>query len=208
MILFCNILRKNTLHQTAILCLFLLSGCATPPQNISNACDMLREKKFFFSSWETSLVKAEKKYRIPAYIILATIHVESSFQPYAKPRRKKLLGFIPWKRLSTAYGYTQALDGTWAHYQKATNQPNASRTNFEDSVNFVAWFHNNSVKYNHISRFDTYNLYLNYYYGHGGYSKTQGKFSPAIKKAAQRAKDIATAYKKQLNSCYPQLFLF
>ena len=43
---------------------------------------------------------------------LSFIKQESSFQRTARPPRKKVLGFIPGLRASSAYGYSQALDGT------------------------------------------------------------------------------------------------
>ena len=33
-----------------------------------------------------------------------------------KTREEKLLGFIPWKRVTSARGYAQAVDGTWEMY--------------------------------------------------------------------------------------------
>ena len=41
---------------------------------------------------------------------MAIIKQESSFIADAKPDRRKLLGFIPWKRKSSARGYAQAID--------------------------------------------------------------------------------------------------
>ena len=61
---------------------------------------------------------------------MATIYTESSFRHNAKPPRKWYLGFIPGKRASSAYGYSQALDGTWDRYQKETGRWGASRTDF------------------------------------------------------------------------------
>ena len=49
---------------------------------------------------------------------MAFILQESSYIQGAKPERTKLLGFIPWKRKSSAFGYAQALDGTWERYKK------------------------------------------------------------------------------------------
>ena len=48
---------------------------------------------------------------------------ESAFQNRIKPERTKLLGLIPWKRKSSALGYSQAIDATWDWYRKENNKP-------------------------------------------------------------------------------------
>ncbi len=97
-------------------CLLVLAGCATVPRHTTNACAMFDEKDSFFDNWRDATKNAEARWGVPAPILLATIYTESGFRSNARPPRKKLLGFIPWSRPSTAYGYSQALDGTWSHY--------------------------------------------------------------------------------------------
>ena len=58
---------------------------------------------------------------------MAIIRQESSFDPNAAPERNKLLGFIPWKRPSSAKGYAQAVEGTWEEYKKETNNRRAKK---------------------------------------------------------------------------------
>ena len=115
--------------------------------------------------------RAERKYGVPVPVLMATLRKESGFKSNAKPPRTKLLGFIPWKRPSTAYGYSQALDGTWAQYQRETGNCGARRTYFADAVDFVGWYHSKSADTLGIARNDTYNLYLAYYLGWGGYKR-------------------------------------
>ena len=74
---------------------------------------------------------------MPVHVLMATIRIESGFEQRARPPRRKLLGFIPWTRASTAYGYSQALDGTWDEYRATTGNRGARRTNFSDAVDFV-----------------------------------------------------------------------
>ena len=45
---------------------------------------------------------------------------ESNFRPTARTQRKYVFGLIPSGRISSAYGYSQALDGTWKEYKKST----------------------------------------------------------------------------------------
>ena len=100
--------------------LLLLAGCASAPTQTSNVCAVFDQKDGFFNNWYSYAKGAEAQYGVPVPILMATINTESGFQARARPPRTKLLGFIPWTRPSTAYGYSQALDGTWAEFQRST----------------------------------------------------------------------------------------
>ena len=69
------------------------------------------------------------KWGVPVSLQLSFIKHESSFQRTARPPRKKFLGLIPGLRASSAYGYSQALDGTWKEYIQASGNSNADRKN-------------------------------------------------------------------------------
>jgi len=176
-----------------------ISGCASTPEHTDNACLVLDQKGGWFNNWGKAAKKAEREYGIPMPIILATIYTESGFRQRAKPPRRKLLGFIPWKRQSSAYGYSQALKGTWEHYKRDTGHSGASRTSFSDTAQFVGWFHRESVLKNHVSPNNAYALYMNYYLGHAAYAK--GVRSAAAETAAQRTARMAARYDEQLRRC-------
>ncbi|WP_019219184.1 membrane protein [Bartonella florencae] len=181
---------------------FLLGGCATTSHiPTHNACAILAHKDSFFDNWGKASQRAEMRYGIPMPIILATINMESGFRHNARPPRTKLLGFIPWKRRSTAYGYSQALDSTWATYMRSTGRSFAWRTNFADAADFVAWYHRQSVQRNGVRFNDAYSLYLNYHMGHGGYARSGGHASGALTQAAQRMARISRQYEQQLRAC-------
>lgn len=178
----------------------VLAGCAKQPTQTHNACAVLDQKKGFFNNWEKQAKAAERKYGIPMPIILATINTESGYKHNARPPRTKLLGFIPWKRQSTAYGYSQALNGTWDHYKKATGNWNANRKNFGDAADFIGWYHRESVRRNGVSPNDAGALYLNYYLGHGSYAR--GKRGDSIaQRGASRTDATARRYDQQLRKC-------
>ncbi|WP_336278744.1 transglycosylase SLT domain-containing protein [Bartonella sp. CB175] len=180
----------------------LLGGCATkPPLHTNNACAILAQKSSFFNNWRKDTKKAEMRYGIPMPIILATINMESGFRHNARPPRTKLLGFIPWKRRSTAYGYPQALNGTWAMYRRSTGKSFARRSNFADAADFIAWYHSQSVRRNGVRFDDAYNLYLNYHMGHSAYARSRGYVPAALSKAAQRMARISNHYEQQLRAC-------
>nr|WP_231124717.1 hypothetical protein [Piscirickettsia salmonis] len=81
------------------------------------------------------------------------------------------MGFIPWSRPTSAYGYAQATDGTWATYQRSTGNSRSSRTDFADAIDFVGWYANRSYSRLGIAKNNAYSLYLAYHEGDGGYRK-------------------------------------
>jgi Uncharacterized protein conserved in bacteria len=181
--------------------LLSVAGCASPPKQTRNACAIFEQRDGLFNNWRRAAEKTESEYGVPVPILLATIYTESGFRHNAKPPRKKLLGFIPWKRASTAYGYSQALDGTWASYQKQTGRWGAKRTNFADAIQFIGWYHQQSHIKNGIDYNDPYNLYLAYHSGHIGYERGAYRNRPEALKGAKRFTDITYTYARQLQQC-------
>ncbi|MCV5690043.1 hypothetical protein OFN32_38125, partial [Escherichia coli] len=80
-----------------------------------------------------------KEWGTPIHVAMAIIKQESSFRHDAKPPKDYVLGFIPWGRVSSAYGYAQAQDPAWDDFQDSTGQ-GGSRSNFDDSIMFVGWY--------------------------------------------------------------------
>lgn len=178
-----------------------LAGCASAPKSVNNACAIFDQRNGWVTNWYKDAQTAQRDFGVPIPVMMATIYTESSFQPYARPPRTKLLGFIPWKRQSSAYGYSQALDGTWARYTKETGRFGASRTNFGDAIHFVGWYHRKSNTTNGISLQDPYNLYLAYYAGHAGYSRGSHRNNSMVQRAARKATNISQRYEAQLRRC-------
>jgi len=181
--------------------LLVLGGCAAKPSHTNNACVVLDQKNGLFVNWGRAAKAAERNWGIPMPIILATINVESGFQHNARPPRKKILGIIPAKRPSSAYGYAQALDGTWDEYRRDSGRFAARRTNFADAAGFIGWYHQQSMRKNGVRADDAYNLYLNYYLGHAGYAKGRGHNNSVALRGAQRAQNLAAQYDNQLRQC-------
>jgi hypothetical protein len=132
----------------AALIVTTLCGCASAPANVENICAIFEEK----GRWYKHAKKSEERWGTPIHVQLAIIRQESTFKFDAKPPRKKLLGFIPWKRPSNAYGYAQALDSTWASYQKDTGRRGADRDDFGDAIDFVGWYTHQSQTVAGISK--------------------------------------------------------
>ena len=134
---------------------------------------------------------------------MAFINHESGFRANARPPRKKVFGIIPGRHLSTAYGYPQAINGTWTLYKQLTGYSHAQRTNFNDAIDFVGWYNSRSVRLNKIPPTDAYNLYLAYHEGNGGFAKKSYLAKPWLLNVAQNVADQAQRYRSQLNFCSP-----
>ncbi|MDX1803618.1 MAG: transglycosylase SLT domain-containing protein [Alcanivorax sp.] len=189
------------LRVALLLAVAALAGCAGTPTNTDDACAVFDQRGGWFNNWYKYAKKTEKEYGVPVPVLMATVYKESGFDAHAKPPRTRLLGFIPWKRPSSAYGYAQALTSTWASYQNATGRHGADRDDFQDAVRFIGWYYYQSYKINGIARNDTYHLYLSYYSGHGGYARGTWKHNKWVQGAARRTAAMAKRYQQQLRHC-------
>ena len=149
--------------------------------------------------WYKHAKKSEKKWGTPVYLQLAIIKMESDFDWLAKPPRQKLFKVIPYKRPSSSFGYSQAVNGTWEQYKKETGNKLAVRTRFKDSVDFIGWYTNKSESILKISKKDAFKQYVAYHEGWGGF--TNYKNNKKIINLAKRVEEQSNIYKKQLSKC-------
>ena len=188
--------------------LFLFSCTSSPPADTKDVCQIFTEKK----SWYRAAKKSEDNWNIPISVTMAFIKQESSFVANARPERTQLLGFIPWKRKSSAKGYAQAIDGTWDMYLKETGGWLKQRSNFDDAVDFIGWYNNNSAKQLGISRDDARALYLAYHEGVSGFKRGNHRTKPWLLGVADEVNKQSEIYNLQLESCKKKLgrkfFLF
>lgn len=188
--------------RVLILALLLaLTGCATTPENIDNVCSVFDQKGGWFNNWYDQAKDVEHEYGVPVPILMATLYKESGFQADAKPPRAYLLWIIPWGRISSAYGYPQALDSTWDWYKRATGRGGADRDDFDDAVQFVGWYYQQSHIRNGIALNDAYHLYISYYVGHGGYSRGVWRNNSRVKRLARDTARMADRYAAQMRGC-------
>lgn len=176
---------------------FLVSCVKQPPSNIDNVCHMFRE----YPQWYKDAKDVERRWRVPIPVQMAIVHQESKFEADARPPRTKFLGIIPWKRPSTAYGYAQALNGTWKEYKAKNGNVFSSRDYFGDGVDFIGWYANNAYLRARVPRTDAYELYLAYHEGVGGYQRKSYLKKPWLIKVSQKVKARSRLYAAQLNSC-------
>jgi len=192
-------IQRNLLKTIAII--FTVSSCAvTPPENPDNICSIFKEKR----SWYKAAVKTEKRWKLPPYVLMSFIYQESSFKSDAKPEREKLLGFIPWKRPSSAKGFSQALTLTWEDYKDETGNSRANRKNFADSADFIGWYASKGY-YQGFERTDARSLYLAYHEGYGGFKKKTYRKKQWLINVADRVQARSTKYQQQYWGCAKDL---
>lgn len=169
-----------------------LAGCATngrPPTNTENACAILDEKR----GWENHVFDAARKWDVTPGIILAFMRQESGFRQDARPLDKN------GNRRSSAYGYSQALDGTWAQYER--DQGGGKRKSFEDSADFIGWYLDHVSKQASIAKNDPRNLYLAYHEGPAGYRRGTHNGKGWLLPVASRVASQSATYDDQLRGC-------
>ena len=191
------------------LILIALCGClfacqAKPPTTREQAdiCDIFDDRK----EWYRSAAEARRKHHTPIHVSIAIMKAESSFDDDARPARKRhFFGLIPGSRPSSAYGYAQAVDGTWNQYKRDTGNNGAERDDFDDAIDFIAWYVDRTHRQAGVSRSNAKAQYLAYHEGVGGYQRGswRGK-SWLVRKADSVAAD-ANRYRRQLDGCERKL---
>lgn len=193
---------KTRLLCVALLSLLLLSCAGKPqPRSINDVCAIFNENPKWYRSAKKSIAARGGNLHVP----MAIIYQESSFKRNARPPKSKILGFIPGKRASNAYGYAQALKGTWAEYRNDGGNRGADRDDFADAFDFILWYMDKSYARNGVSKWDAYSHYLNYHEGQGGFSRGSYKSKPWLIKTARTVDARANRYAGQLLKCTNEL---
>jgi hypothetical protein len=199
-------------HAIAAASATALAACGTAPTpsntEIADACLLLANNKH----WHETLRETARQWGAPMGFQLAVIKQESSFDAQAAPPRgeRKWFGLVEGDRLSSAFGYSQALDGTWAMYQRETGKPGASRTSFRDASDFIGWYYNTNGQRVGVAQYDYRAHYLIYHEGASGYRSGAWKNKQWLVDTANRVANQAVRYESQISSCEalkPQKFL-
>jgi hypothetical protein len=193
-----RILNKNLIYFTIII---FVTSCSSIPKYPQNACKIFGENYL----WYKSIKKSSDMYNVPIHIILAFVNKESGFNRWAKPKRTKLFKVIPYKRPSSSFGYSQAVNKTWELYKIETDSPLALRSRFKDSVMFIGWYISKTHKINKVPLNDSYRQYLNYYLGWGSYAKKKYKTDKNSIIFAKKVEKQSKIYKNQLQECKKSL---
>ncbi|WP_199271329.1 hypothetical protein [Paraglaciecola sp. L1A13] len=180
-----------------------LGGCTTtPPKNISNICEIFLEKRHWFDTAD----EMSDKWGVPMHVPMAMMYQESSFRADALPPKDYVFfGLIPWGRVSSAYGYSQAKTPTWADYKRETGNSWADREDFDDAMDFMGWFISKTHKINRVSKWDAEAQYLNYHEGWGGYKRKSHHKKRWLQRVAKTVKARSLRYATQLKGCRDEL---
>ena len=187
-------------RAAALLLILIVGSCSStqsPPRNLNDACHIRAERP----QWFDAMSRTESRWGVPVAVQMATIWRESMFVADARTPRTYFLGIIPTGRISSAYGFAQAIDGTWDWYKDANNRWFASRDDFDDASDFVGWYMNETLKRNGIPLNDAYRQYLAYHEGHTGYARGSYNQKAFLLRAATQVRDQAAQYDRQLQSC-------
>lgn len=192
----------NRIYVSIILVILsFLTGCATaPPKHVDNVCSIFEQ----YPKWYWATQDMQEKWGVPISVQMAIIRQESSFNSSAKPPREKLLGFIPWFRPTSAYGYSQATKESWRVYQRSTGR-GGSRGSFYDALDFMGWYADQAHRRAGISKGNPYQLYLAYHEGIGGYIRGTYLKKKWLIDVAHKVECRAWEYHYQLARCQADL---
>jgi hypothetical protein len=182
--------------------LLLLASCGgggsySAPRQLDDACAIIRERPQYLRAME----KTERRWGIPVHVQMATIHQESKFIGNARTPYTYTLGVIPMGRQSTAYGYSQALNGTWEEYQRAEGGRRSKRDDIADATDFMGWYMDESSRALGIAKTDAEAQYLAYHEGRTGYANQSYLGKPWLVEVAARVQARSEMYAEQLAYC-------
>jgi hypothetical protein len=174
------------------------SGHDSPPSSVVDACRMQTERP----EWFRAMKQTEAKWGVPVSVQLATIARESSFRHDARPT-KRVGSWIFAREVprSSAYGYAQAIDGTWEGYMRDTGRWRADRDDFADSSDFIGWYMSQNTRVNGVPLHDAYNQYLAYHEGRTGYARGSYRGKAWLPGVARDVEAWAVRYQQQLQAC-------
>ncbi|MEM1430981.1 MAG: lytic transglycosylase [Pseudomonadota bacterium] len=181
--------------------LVVLSACGgrdlKPPRDLDNACAIVSERPKYLRAMRAT----EREWGVPVPVQMAIIHQESKFDGDAETPFRWELGVIPVGRVSTAYGYSQALDGTWDEYRKSTGNRRARRDDIRDATDFMGWYMTETQRRNGIPLTDARRQYLAYHDGWTGYARGTYRSKGWLLNVSNRVASRAERYENQLRSC-------
>lgn len=177
-----------------------LVSCATnfsQPRNLNDACSVVNERPKYLRAMRAT----ERKWDIPVPVQMAIIYQESKFVGNIRTPVQYTLGVIPMGRQSSAYGYAQALDGTWDEYRVDQRKPRAKRTDIRDATDFMGWYMNQTKAETGVELGDARNQYLAYHEGRAGYLRGTYKRKSWLVRIADEVAQRAELYDQQLRAC-------
>jgi len=174
---------------------------ATPLRDISDICKIFADRP----NWRGAVTASAFRWGAPIEVQMAILWHESRFRSKARPPKRAASRRVASRHISSAYGYPQALDGTWEWYQRETENHDAARDEFKDATDFVGWYMAKSRAFNAIEMHDAFHHYLAYHEGHGGFGSREWQGKKRLRHVASRVARQAAQYRKQLRRCTSDL---
>ncbi|WP_439154068.1 transglycosylase SLT domain-containing protein [Yoonia sp.] len=173
------------------------SGYNSAPRQLDDACSIVSERPEYLRAFR----KVERKYGVPVPSLMAIIYQESKFIGNNRTPHRYALGVIPVGRQSSAFGYSQALDGTWEEYQDSVGGRRARRDNIDDASDFMGWYMAQTVTETGVPIYDTRNQYLAYHDGRTGFKRGTWRSKSWLIRISGEVEARAILYDAQLRSC-------
>lgn len=185
----------------ALILVLLVSACGSSnysaPRNLDNACSIVDQRPHYL----TAMKRTQRRWGVPVAVQMATIYQESKFIGNARTPVKYTLGIIPMGRQSSAYGYSQALDGTWDDYKQDRGGWGARRDSIDDATDFMGWYFTQTQEDLGIPLADAKHQYLAYHEGRTGYRRGSHNRKGWLLKVSDEVADRAFLYDAQLRAC-------
>ena len=185
----------------ALILLGFVAACGSSnysaPKNLDNACSIVDQRPTYL----TAMKRTQNRWGVPVAVQMATIYQESKFIGNARTPHEYALGIIPMGRQSSAYGYSQALDGTWEEYQREQRAFGARRDNIRHATDFMGWYFSKSREDLGIPLTDAKHQYLAYHEGRTGYKRGSYHRKAWLKRVSSEVATRAILYDTQLRSC-------
>ncbi|HEV8034842.1 lytic transglycosylase [Yoonia sp.] len=187
----------------AMACVMLLASCSSgsgynsAPRNLDDACSIVSERPEYLRAFKA----VERKYGVPVPALMAMIYQESKFIGNNRTPHRYALGVIPVGRQSSAFGYSQALDGTWEEYVRGPGGRSARRDDIFDATDFMGWYMTLTVQETGVPIYDTRNQYLAYHDGRTGFLRGTWRSKSWLIRISGEVEARAVMYDQQLRSC-------
>jgi hypothetical protein len=165
------------------------------PSNVEDICAIYAENPH----WRELVHASADRWNVPEEVKMAIIWRESAFRAQARPYTYSF--GVRTGVASSAFGYSQAIDGTWDWYRQETGHRDADRTDFADAVDFVGWYMNKTREMNGLSPSDAFHQYLAYHQGHTGFERGAWRREAWLMRAAAQVQHKAEVYRRQMSRC-------
>lgn len=172
-------------------------GNFSAPRQLDNACAIASGRPAYLRAMRAT----ERKWGVPVHVQMATMYQESKFIGDARTPHQYALGVIPIGRQSSAFGYSQALDGTWEEYQRETGNRRARRDDIRDATDFMGWYMDGSQRRLGLSKHDATSQYLAYHEGRGGFARGSYRQKSWLMRVASGVGQRSEMYRQQLAAC-------